>query len=506
MNNLDTPLTSCIGKRRANSFYNDDEYEFQIKKKSSLLSTDTTDSLSRDDALLSPTTLKNHGADSMHTPDHGYKVAKDKLSALKRCQSSKKHKSAHLNSYDEIRKNYMSDAQDYVDTFKMVKFKNIKYSLNSCMLVRNETDVENDFVCKLLRIIRPKKVDAKKILAFLEVQWYYRKNDLPKKYAYLMPHISANEVFLSPHKDFIMVDCINGPCEILTLEAYDQLTSTSNNVFYTRAAFDTLSKKLDPPAEQWKKHCVCKTPMNPDLLYIQCDKCNGWFHTECIHISYEEAEAADEFVCMICSGDPNAVLPKEFEFKNHHQRKRKNSHRQGKKSVVIELSKDDMKISENTISTLDSENKEVESDCNSQHSRKSNPLFPADVETNTCGTLSPEEMRMGEALKSLDDLFQALDHSDIKNAPIDFKIINLQDIERNSVSSVRMEIDFSEPEENEEDEEISQDSKIEEEDENENNKLDLEPDLKEDLCKEFFDNFEDNFQQDPIEGQESFIL
>jgi len=172
MNNTDILLTPSTHKRRANSFLSTDEYEIIIKKKHSHRSTaDTADSLSRSDFVCSPIASKILVSDLMQTPEQTIKVAKDKLSALKVCQSSKKHKSAHLNSYEEIKKNYMSDPQDYVDTFKVVKFKSIKYKLNACMLVRNESDVENDFVCRLLRIIRPNKVDAKKILAFLEVQW-----------------------------------------------------------------------------------------------------------------------------------------------------------------------------------------------------------------------------------------------------------------------------------------------------------------------------------------------
>ena len=172
MNNTDILLTPLTHKRRANSFLSSDEYEIIIKKKHSHHShystADTADSLSRSDFVCSPIASKLPLSDLMQTPEQTFKLARDKLSALKVNQSSKKHKSAHLNSYEEIKKNYMSDPQDYVDTFKVVKFKNIKYKLGACMLVRNESDVENDFVCKLLRIIRPNKVDAKKIFAFLE--------------------------------------------------------------------------------------------------------------------------------------------------------------------------------------------------------------------------------------------------------------------------------------------------------------------------------------------------
>ena len=248
--------------------------------------------------------------------------------------------------------------------------------------------------------------------------------------------------------------------------------------------------------------------MNPDLLYIQCDKCNGWYHTECIHLSLEEAEAAEEYVCMMCSGDPNVVLPKEFEFKNHyqHHRKRKNSHlhqKNNKKESTpaatppLKEAEEDMKISENTMNTMSTltssnseNNKDLESDCNS---RQSNPLFPNEVEFRACESF--DDMKMEQALKSLDELFQTLDHSSgfkTSSRPIELSVINMENDEKNSV---KMEIDFSAGEESEEEETILNNRMKMEEDRHVKDNLGLEPDfnLEEEECKEFFDNFDDHF-------------
>ena len=63
---------------------------------------------------------------------------------------------------------------------------------------------------------------------------YYKKVDLPKKYNAQDKNISKYEVFLSNHKDFIMVDCINGLCNVFTLEEYDKLNVITPNTFFTR--------------------------------------------------------------------------------------------------------------------------------------------------------------------------------------------------------------------------------------------------------------------------------
>jgi len=47
--------------------------------------------------------------------------------------------------------------------------------------------------------------------------------------------------------------------------------------------------------------------MNPDLLYVQCDKCDGWYHIECIGISREEVEAIEQYFCSSCKSPPKPV-------------------------------------------------------------------------------------------------------------------------------------------------------------------------------------------------------
>lgn len=128
---------------------------------------------------------------------------------------------------------------------------------------------------------------------------YYKKSDLMKNFPTLNKSISENEVFLSLHKDIVLVECINGPCAIVTYEEYDQQPSISPNMFFTRATYDHINRKLSPPPEEWEKQCNCGRPINPDLLYVMCDKCCKWFHADCIGVSKEEAEDIS-FICEDC--------------------------------------------------------------------------------------------------------------------------------------------------------------------------------------------------------------
>jgi hypothetical protein len=61
-----------------------------------------------------------------------------------------------------------------------------------------------------------------------------------------------------------------------------------------------MKEFLDPPFSNWEKSCHCKTPLNPDQLYIKCDKCEKWYHPKCCGLSDESVEKLTEFFCSIC--------------------------------------------------------------------------------------------------------------------------------------------------------------------------------------------------------------
>jgi hypothetical protein len=63
---------------------------------------------------------------------------------------------------------------------------------------------------------------------------YYKKNDLPKKFAANLNYISENEIFLTNQKDFVMVDCINGLGTVLSYDEYDSLSKILPNTYYSR--------------------------------------------------------------------------------------------------------------------------------------------------------------------------------------------------------------------------------------------------------------------------------
>ena len=77
-------------------------------------------------------------------------------------------------------------------------------------------------------------------------------------------YISESEVFPTEHRDVVYVDCIANRCKVHTLQEYDNLQTTDECTFFSRANYDVMERKLEPAFENWTRYCVCQKPLNPD--------------------------------------------------------------------------------------------------------------------------------------------------------------------------------------------------------------------------------------------------
>jgi PHD-finger len=51
-------------------------------------------------------------------------------------------------------------------------------------------------------------------------------------------------------------------------------------------------------------YCICGQPDDPNRLWIQCDMCNGWFHTDCVGLDARcasDVEAIEHWYCGECA-------------------------------------------------------------------------------------------------------------------------------------------------------------------------------------------------------------
>ncbi|EDV25411.1 uncharacterized protein TRIADDRAFT_55483 [Trichoplax adhaerens] len=54
----------------------------------------------------------------------------------------------------------------------------------------------------------------------------------------------------------------------------------------------------DSETECAAKYCRC--PSDEQVGWVQCDKCQQWFHILCVGLTNQAAEAMDVFVCADC--------------------------------------------------------------------------------------------------------------------------------------------------------------------------------------------------------------
>ncbi|VUZ52375.1 unnamed protein product [Hymenolepis diminuta] len=49
-------------------------------------------------------------------------------------------------------------------------------------------------------------------------------------------------------------------------------------------------------------YCLCRTPYDPARVYIACDRCDEWYHPECVKMKPEDAANLEgSYICPVCS-------------------------------------------------------------------------------------------------------------------------------------------------------------------------------------------------------------
>ncbi|KAF7320280.1 PHD-type domain-containing protein [Mycena kentingensis (nom. inval.)] len=59
-------------------------------------------------------------------------------------------------------------------------------------------------------------------------------------------------------------------------------------------------EELMPVAEDDKLYCICKTTYDEDRFMIACDKCDEWYHTQCVDMPDLVVDLVDQFFCPPC--------------------------------------------------------------------------------------------------------------------------------------------------------------------------------------------------------------
>ncbi|KAK2461885.1 hypothetical protein APHAL10511_006348 [Amanita phalloides] len=73
---------------------------------------------------------------------------------------------------------------------------------------------------------------------------------------------------------------------------------------------------IDAPTDDDKLYCVCKTKYDEDRVMIACDKCDEWYHTQCVNMSDLVVDLVDQFFCPLCiQRNPQALLKTTYKLR-----------------------------------------------------------------------------------------------------------------------------------------------------------------------------------------------
>lgn len=147
------------------------------------------------------------------------------------------------------------------------------YTIGDSVQVKEYSD-DNCFA-KILSI----KPRSKKLLNNVEIVWYYKPENIFKR---VPSFISAAELMESDHKQNIGIESIYDKIQVVSLEEYHKNEEAGSDLYFTRSFFDYKAKRLKPVLSKWDRVCICESIINPDVLYVACDRCTRLFHPNCV--------------------------------------------------------------------------------------------------------------------------------------------------------------------------------------------------------------------------------
>ncbi|KAH9937653.1 uncharacterized protein B0H18DRAFT_1081769 [Fomitopsis serialis] len=67
-------------------------------------------------------------------------------------------------------------------------------------------------------------------------------------------------------------------------------------------------------AQDDKLYCICKTQYDEDRAMIACDRCDEWYHTQCVNMPDLEIDLVDQFICPLCvKNNPHLSLKTTYK-------------------------------------------------------------------------------------------------------------------------------------------------------------------------------------------------
>ena len=114
----------------------------------------------------------------------------------------------------------------------------------------------------------------------LNIQWYFKPQDTEDHI--VLTSCSDIELFLSEYCMDVEIETVNGKVRVLTIDEIMTMHEYDEDIYFCRAQWNYLLKKLEPPINSWKTDCVCNSIINPDIPFKTCKDCERILHIACL--------------------------------------------------------------------------------------------------------------------------------------------------------------------------------------------------------------------------------
>lgn len=134
--------------------------------------------------------------------------------------------------------------------------------------------------------------------------WYYRPQETNggrKRFH------GVKELFASDHYDWVSVNTIDARCNVWSIAEYQALEAVTEYDFYAR--FMYLSSRSEFRPATVAVFCTCLEPYNPDRVMVMCERCEEWFHPECVGETSASLSRSTSWNCPRCRATAAAMPP-----------------------------------------------------------------------------------------------------------------------------------------------------------------------------------------------------
>lgn len=193
---------------------------------------------------------------------------------------------------------------------------NRAFQRNDCVLINAGGAATKAYIGRIRNVTSKSSSDNVRV----QIAWFYRPEETKSG---RQAFHGEKEVFQSDHLDWCHKNAVIGKCRVFTLEGYQNLPAIGESDFYCRFFYSPSSGEFSP--DDVPVFCLCEMPYNPDRVMIACDKCDEWFHPDCLALSKAEVDQVvrsnQPFVCPQCVGHMRSSLAGHEDFlEGHHMR------------------------------------------------------------------------------------------------------------------------------------------------------------------------------------------